>query len=392
MFSFCGTLPASKSLLNRALICQSYFPDLLIQGQSEADDVKLMKTALEDIANNKNELNVGLAGTTFRFLALRCARRGGDWFLKMAPPLRRRPHKGLTQILSQLSCDWSWHDEGFRLKSSGWKLLGDGLHVSMVESSQFLSSVLLNSWCLDSPLFIHVNGPQNSQSYVTMTIELLKQLGLNLQSSESREIVVLPTHKLKKLTYAVEQDMSSAFYLASIAAVSGDLILSNYPTTSLQPDSEFPEILKSLGVSVELAAGKLKVRTEPELRGIERNLSQCPDLFPGLATLCALANGESSLFGADQLAYKESHRIKSVMELIRPLERTLEEKPGGIQISGELKPPRLVSSWEFDPENDHRMAMAAAILKAKGYPIRLRNPEVVSKSFPEYWELVKMDL
>lgn len=386
-FSFVGSIPASKSLFNRFLICQSYCPELKVIGQTEADDVVLMQKALADISTGQNTLNCGLAGTVFRFLALRVARLGGEWHLKAESELLQRPHQGLRQLLGQLSVDEEWTDQGLTLRSDGWRLQGDALHVSMQTSSQFLSSVLLNSWNLEKDLFVVVNSRNLSQGYYQMTLDIVRRLGMAVE--ENGNEIRIPARSTCLLNeVAVEPDLSSAFALATVGVIDGDVTIRNFPWDSLQPDVAFVDILESMGVTIQRSTNDLRLVPPTKLHGGQWNLSSCPDLFPSLAVLAALAEGESRLYGAPHLRYKESNRIAKVMELLRPLGRDLKELDDGIQISGSVLPADDVVAWTFETSGDHRMAMAAAALLKAGYKVKIQDPHVVSKSFPEFWDVI----
>ncbi len=386
-FSYLGTVPASKSLLNRMLVCQSYFPDLVIHGASNADDVVLMKKAIQDIRSGVREIECGYAGTVLRFLALRVARLGGEWFLKARPELLQRPQESLFQILGQLSVDWQLESDGLWMHSEGWQLQGDGLHVSMQKSSQFISAVLLNGWNLSKDLFISVHSCSTSQGYLQMTKKLVQSLGMKLIEND-HELVICAGANCHQYEVFVEPDMSSTFALSAVAAVNGNATFQNFPEVSLQPDIEFVKVLRAMGVNITRSGSILKVNSTPSLKGLEYDVSTCPDLFPSLATLCCLAKGDSYLYGAPHLKFKESDRIKKVVELVRPLGRVLEHTDDGLKISGSLTSSKNISQWIFDPAHDHRMAMAAAILIKVGYLVKLLHPEVVTKSFPEFWSAI----
>jgi 3-phosphoshikimate 1-carboxyvinyltransferase len=124
------------------------------------------------------------------------------------------------------------------------------------------------------------------------------------------------------------------------------------------------------------------------LKSIRLNLKDNPDLFPVMAVLCALAKGESSLRGAAQLNHKESNRITKVSELLRKIKRPHKTYEDGIEIFGVLASEK--ESFQYETDQDHRLAMAAGILKLAGYDIEVINPEVVNKSFPEFWSLLQV--
>lgn len=370
-FSYRGPIPASKSLLNRWLIVQSYASagELVLHGDSQADDVLLMRQALVDFKNGKTEFDCGAAGTVLRFLALRVSREKGEFLLRGSKRLFERPQQELINILQQLGVKAEINSEKAYLKisSSGWKILNTPIEISGAESSQFASAVLLNTLKLEKPLQIKLSDQLVSESYFEMTKQVLQQAEL-------------------KKNIQIEPDMSSAFAIAALAALSGECELQNFPTESLQPDFIFVELLKKMGAQVTFLNGALKVASTQHLLPLEFNLKNAPDLFPVLATLCAFAEGKSVLFGAPHLRSKESDRIAKTAELIRLCGRKVEEREDGLVIYGSQKKiPQLRSS--FDPAEDHRLVMAATIANAVGVDVNILNPEVVKKSFPEFLKI-----
>jgi 3-phosphoshikimate 1-carboxyvinyltransferase len=142
-----------------------------------------------------------------------------------------------------------------------------------------------------------------------------------------------------------------------------------------------------MGVPVFLNHSHLRVEKADKLTGISVDLKSAPDLFPVLAALCVLAEGESHLFGAPHLRFKESDRIGEIGRLLKVTGRPFELTDDGIRILGPV-PPVAKEAAEVDPADDHRMAFAAAVLQAAGYELKIKNPEVVAKSFPEFWSLL----
>ena len=196
---------------------------------------------------------------------------------------------------------------------------------------------------------------------------------------------MIPAHQiLKNKTILMEPDMSSAFAMAAAGALAGHTEITNFVDPSLQPDHVFVEILKTMNIPVNIHGTSLVVEKADEIKHIELNLAGAPDLFPILSILCAFAKGDSKLLGAPQLVHKESNRIKKTAELLSLAGVSLQEKPDGIMIFGQgpqLKP----RAFTFDPDQDHRMAMAAGLLKLKGFDIEIKQPDVVNKSFREFW-------
>ncbi len=383
--AFVGHLPASKSILNRLLLIQSYFPELKITGDNSCDDVHHMREAIASFARGE-DIFVGGGGTVLRFMALRVSRRAGRYRLCGEQRLFARPQDELLKILKQLGVEAELKADCLLIDSQGWRLHGDTLLVPFARSSQFASSVLLNSWDLPFDLFVSLGGQKVSEGYWRMSQRIALDLGMKIDFWDG-DFRVPRGQKPGRSWYVAEPDLSSAFAIAAVAAVSGSASLTDFPTQSLQPDGEFVRILASMGVPVVLSGTTLKIEKAPRLNGVAVNLKNSPDLFPVLAALCALAEGESHLYGATQLVYKESNRLQRMADIIRRFGRKVEVAEDGLRLSGPTHGPpgaRLV----IETDQDHRLAFAAAVLKAAGYHVEIDNPGVVNKSFPEFWSIL----
>lgn len=379
-FSFVGTLPASKSLYNRLLIVKSFFPSLLLHGHSTAQDVVKMQMALTAATSVRD---CGAAGTVLRFLALRLARDAGLYELTGSERLFSRPQQGLIRVLAQLGCQCELSANTLRLRSWGWKMVGDQLHVPMDQSSQLASAVLLSAWQLPQALFLRLDGELVSRDYLLMTVKLLRELGMQIEW-QGRELRVLPRQELKVMEKTIEPDLSSCFSLAACAAVAGQVKITGMPQVSLQPDRVFIELLKKMNVDINQEGDCLKVRESSSLKPLQADLRDTPDLFPVLAALCALAEGTSELRGAPHLQHKESHRLQRLADLLRLCGREVLVYEDGLKIFGKNK-KYLSQATEFNPDQDHRLAMAAAVLQKAGEPLLILHKEVVNKSYPGFW-------
>lgn len=390
-FYFLGKGPFSKSLLLRALIVQSYFPELQIKGDSECDDVFFLKEGLKNL-KDQTTINCSNGGAVLRFLALRASRGTGDFILKGSKSLFQRPIKELQVILNQLGCEIEFNKNDLILKSRGWHLHGDALTVPSHRSSQFMSSALLNSWKLDYDLFLSVEGNMVSTSYFQMTLSFLRYLGMRI-TGDGREFHIPADQEIHQFTYKPEADMSCLFSLAALTVMEGEAVFTDWPEQSLQPDFIFPSLLEEMGFRIKRVNQTLKVTGAKCLSPIKYDLKNCPDLFPVLAALCALAEGTSHLYGAPHLYYKESNRITEVAKLLQQTGNTVTLLEDGLIIKGRsiFSKERERTVMCFDPKEDHRLAMAAAVLKKAGRSIQILNPEVVNKSFPAFWSVVNIN-
>ena len=461
---FVGKGPVSKSLYLRALIVQSYFPAFQIQinqNDTPCDDVLYMKTALHQlktwktkkpVSDQKLIIDCGLSGAVLRFLALRVARgpvvntgkANQNHSTPLAGPtnvvltgkkyLFERPIRELISILGQLSCSAKAMPGSLHIKSAGWQVTGDAITVSIHRSSQFASALLLNSWLLPFDLYLSLEGNPVSSSYLQMTISFLRSLGMQITPLSSplgagegkshnlpisKEYYIPKGQKISQWSYEPEQDMGCLFALSALTVKSetypdgGEVIFQDWPEKSLQPDFVFPSLLKKMGFKVLISKGSIKISPGPVIQPITYNMREAPDLFPVLSALCALSAGESRLYGAPHLRYKESHRLQKTAELLTKAGKkvqvltqgvlkgaTLEDSPSykvhkkhgkankisikdGLIISGPV-PSNKIPAFEFDPARDHRMVMSASVLKKLGLPIRILTPEVVSKSWPNF--------
>lgn len=391
-FRYDGTLPASKSILNRLLVIASFAdPERfrITGADSDADDVRHMRRGLKELPSGR-PLDCGAAGTVLRFLALRVSRRPGRHELTGTPRLFSRPLGPLTDVLEQLGARVETGDASLpRLVIHGpasWRT-DRPLTIDRGLSSQFASGVLLSAWDLDGPLTITFTGETVSEGYFSMTLELVRRAGLSVEDS-AETLTIPPGQKVRPDTVPAEIDLSSAFALAAAAAVGGEARITPFPDASLQPDRVFVDILSAMGVPVERAGSTLEVRRAAALQPVEWCLRDSPDLFPVLGVLCALAEGRSRLFGAPHLGLKESNRIARTVQLVSALGRTVEERPDGMVVHGQGLDRVHDRPITYDPDHDHRLAMAAGVARKAGFAVEVSEPDVVNKSFPGFWSSI----
>ena len=385
-FFFDGEISASKSILNRLLVIQSFSSSVKVFGESNCDDVIRMRSALQNILSGDGPANCGAAGTTLRFLALRASRIPGQHLLVGTPELLARPQSALIELIKGLGSKAQKIKEGLLIEGNGWIKPSGPLRVDRSQSSQFASAALLSAWNLDFDLELEMSQSNEfpSEGYFTMTESLVQRAGINLRRKGN--LLIIPRlSSINATTLIAEPDLSSAFAIAALAAASlGCAVFRLLPTKSLQPDSVFPEILRAMNCAV---TADFCVRGPDQLKPISWNLRDCPDLFPVLSVLCALCKGRSILYGAPHLAFKESSRIESTAKLLQGLDCRYRMRTDGIEIFG----TGFISTktFDFDPNHDHRLAMAAAVAQSAGANVRILHPEVVNKSFPEFWSILK---
>lgn len=385
-FHFSGSLEISKSWMNRALILQSYNSGIQIQGESSADDVVLLKNALDDFKNGKKEFHVGLGGTTFRFLALRLSRVSGEFTIHGEEKLFSRPQNELIHVLNQLGVTAELSKNSLKVKSEGWQKPVKAIQINTDQSSQFLSSFVLNAMDLDFDLEYQTSQQITSEGYYQYTLDLIKKCGVDVSDRKIR------SQKLKTTVLKGEVDVSSAFSLIAAGILAGDVEIKNWSDKSSQPDMQFVQFFKEMGISFISGESEFKIKQQSGFKNLQANLKDCPDLFPVLSVLCAFAEGKSHLFGAHQLVFKESNRIQKTYDLLSRCGFTVEMQDDGLKVHGNPNTRyRTKDLIHFDPEGDHRMAFAAALLQIKGFPVIITEPTVITKSYPQFYQHIGLD-
>lgn len=385
-FRFDGEIPGSKSVFNRALIVQSYFPPMQLQGFAECDDVRFMREGLHALGRDSH-LDCGEGGTTFRFMALRASRISGVHHLQATERLLQRPQSGLLDLLAQVGAKAQVLGRELIISTAGWKAFSEPLKVNTTESSQYASALILNAWDLPFDLKFQLVGTKVSESYFQLTVEMLQHMGMHIVQDGSTYLIPAG-QKIQNLQYRVESDLSSSFTMAAAGALAGQSVLANFPFQSAQPDKVFIDILKKMGTSIEKSGSSLVV-SKKNLKGVSWDLGQSPDLFPVLAVVCSWAEGTSDLFGAPHLVSKESNRIQKIADLFDLIGISYKKKSDGMVIHGNPQ-QALLTSGIFNPDQDHRMVMAATLMKLMGHQFTVEHPEAINKSFPEFWGMIGM--
>lgn len=383
MFNFKGDVVLSKSWLNRALIIQHYQPQIQFKADSDSEDVQVLKKSLAQLGNS-SEFYLGQGGTSFRFFCFLISKYPGTWVVKAHPRLLERPQQGLKNLLQQFGVRVDFKKEEAVIYSEGWRL-PSVVTCQAQDSSQFISALLLNAWNLSEDLKVQIEGPIVSVDYLKMTTTMLKQFGLSLE--EQGTSLLIKKNQVPQISkIQSEVDVSSAFSLAAAAVINGEVEITNWNIKSLQPDLVFLNLFTQMQIHYSQQEGSLKIQKQTGWKSLNADLNHAPDLFPVLAVLCAFAEGKSDLHGAEQLQHKESNRLLKTKELLDLAGFQSDLKKDGLVIYGQSSTQDKKTRLQFNPDHDHRMAMAAGLLKLAGYNIDIQNPEVVNKSYPSFWK------
>lgn len=392
-FSFHGPLPPSKSILIRHLLLQLYEPRITIPISSRCADVVGMAGACAALRSTGSPrvVDCGEAGLVLRLCLGFASRQGGSYVLTGSPRLIARPHALLLVSLERLG---TRIEAGpvLTLHSEGWREVAEPLPLADGSSSQFASSLILNAWDLPFALRLDVGTERVSEGYLAMSIELARRFGMDVAWESERIVRIAPGQKPQPGVCTSEADVSSAFAVAAVAAVAGRAEITNFPAHSLQPDAAFPDLLARMGVRIERSSRGLSIEGGGPLLPLDVDLGGCPDLAPVLAVLCALAEGESRLYGAPHLRGKESDRIATTAALLRALQREVVERDDGLLIRGRaLAAEDRERTASFDARSDHRLVMAAAVAWRAGFPLHITGTHAVTKSFPEFLGIVGLE-
>ncbi|MDE3743694.1 3-phosphoshikimate 1-carboxyvinyltransferase [Maribacter polysaccharolyticus] len=382
-------ITGSKSESNRSFLLQALYPDISIRNSSNSDDAVVMKKGL---AIENGTVDIHHAGTAMRFLTgYFASQEGKHVVLTGSKRMTERPVKVLVDALRGLGADIEYqNEEGYPpIKIQGKNLTKNSVRLPADISSQYISSLLLIAPSLENGLEMELIGKITSVPYIKMTLGLLNQIGVTT-SFIGNTIKVSPKQKVDPITLVVESDWSSASYFYSIVALSevGSVIeLGSYKKESLQGDSVLAEIYKDFGVETTYQEHKIILKKErnPQQETVYFDLANAPDIAQTIAVTClGLAMG-CELTGLHTLKIKETDRLLAMQAELSKFGAhvAVTDKSLHLEPADNLK-----SGVAVDTYNDHRMAMAFAPLALKT-SFAVNDAEVVSKSYPDFWDDLK---
>ncbi|MBS3906582.1 MAG: 3-phosphoshikimate 1-carboxyvinyltransferase [Syntrophaceae bacterium] len=399
------TIPGSKSFTHRALIVSALADgeSVLIHGL-RSEDTEYTAQALKRLGirifrkgdllhvlgeggrlkGEEEKIYVGNSGTSMRFLtALVALKRGRTW-LDGSERMRKRPIADLLDGLRALGVN-AYSREGngcppVMIESQG--LSGGKATLRGEESSQFLSALLMAAPYAQEDVTLEVRGRLASRPYVDITCEVMWDFGVKVHRDGNRFFSVKAGQRYHPRRYFVEGDASHASYFFSAAAVTkGRVRVENFRPDSIQGDSSFLNILEEMGCEVFRGEGWTEVRGG-ELHGIDVDMNEMPDLVPTLAVTAAFARGQTLIRNIGHLRLKESDRITALVGELMKMGVHVEEGEDWLMIEGGEP-----QGAEIDSHDDHRIAMSFAIAGLVIPGIKIKEPQCVKKSFPDFWEV-----
>ena len=378
-------ITGSKSESNRMLLLQALFPHIELENLSNSDDTVAMKSGLE---SDNDLVDIGHAGTSMRFLtAYYSTLENQEKTLTGSSRMQERPIGILVDALRQLGADIIYlKNEGYPpLLIKGKRLTASEVRLSANISSQYITALMLIAPSLPDGLCLHLEGKITSVPYIEMTLSLLHQIGVKATFSGQR-VQVFPKNDIAQTTHDVESDWSSASYYFSMVALAkdADITLSTYKENSLQGDKVLMDIYEKLGVKSTIKNNTLYLqKIELSSDQIKLNLSDAPDIAQTIAVTCYGLGIACDLTGLHTLKIKETDRLVALQNELTKLGATIEITDKSLHLQKRTNPihPNVL----IETYHDHRMAMAFAPL-ALLVPIRIQDADVVTKSYPGFWE------
>lgn len=399
-------LPASKSISNRALVisalaaigCKDAKCDFSkiqpVQNLSDCDDTEVIVNAL---ASMPYEIDIKAAGTAMRFMtALLAATPCGTHVLTGTDRMKHRPIKVLVDALLLLGAQISYEgEEGFPpLRIEGCRLEGGTLEVAGNMSSQYISALLLIGPMLSKGLELKLTGDIVSRPYIDLTLWTMREFGAEAEWTSVETISVKPQPYKAKPNYFVENDWSAASYWYSMVALSAqddvEVTLEGLMDGSKQGDSSVRYIFSLLGVKTTFGERKPGIPTTVTLRKsghrvprLDYDFAGSPDLAQTFVVACAMLDVKFRFRGLQTLKIKETDRIEALKTEMRKLGFVIRDIDGQELVwDGERCEPQTTPV--IDTYEDHRMALAFAPV-SMCLPICINQPQVVSKSYPHFW-------
>ena len=391
-------LPASKSISNRALIIYALSGGRnLPQNLSDCDDTEVIIDALRYMPD---EINIKAAGTAMRFMSAYLSVMRGTHIITGTDRMKHRPIAILVDALRRLGAQIEYvGEEGFPpLKITGKKLQGGLLEIPGNVSSQYISALLMIGPMLKDGLTLQLTGEIISRPYIDLTLWMMNEFGAEAKWSSTDTITV--AHKpYKGRDYYIESDWSGASYWYEMVALCEDreaeICLTGLMDGSMQGDSTTRYIFSLLGVKTIFETQQKGVPQMVTLKKNGRGVSKleydfvnAPDLAQTFVVTCAALDIPFHFKGLATLKIKETDRIEALKREMKKLGYVIHDaNDSELYWDGERCEPQLEQG--IDTYEDHRMALAFAPYALTRDGLKINNPQVVTKSYPKFWEDLK---
>ncbi len=406
-------IPGSKSITQRALICSS-----LAKGKSVlinplfCEDSELLVAALKKLGirirrnndnlivygnygkfkdNGKLKIYMGNNGTGLRFLLSLACFYPNEVEIFGNERMKNRPVKELVDVLIKSGFDIDYiENEGYPpvvIKNFNIFKNIDYINIKATKSSQFVSSVLLSSVLFKRDLKIIINENVPSKPYIEMTLQVMKEFGVDVKKSKNYFLISKNSNYFSKNFY-IEGDFSSATYFLILPFfINYEIEIENLNYyKSLQPDKFFVDILKKMGANIKIGPNSIKVYPS-KLNRVEVDMNKMPDAVPALAVLASIVDGETIIKNIAHLRIKESDRIYAIEKNLNKIGIKVKAGDDFLIIQGKSNIKKINNDKiVIETFNDHRIAMSFSLFKGLNIGIELDNKNCVKKSFPDFFE------
>ena len=390
----CILLPASKSISNRALIIHALTGgNVMPENLSDCDDTKVIIRAL---SHRPEVIDIKAAGTAMRFMTAYLSVTEGEHTITGTERMKHRPIGVLVDALRYLGAEIEYAGEkGFPpLRIRGRQLEGGRLEIPGNVSSQYISALLMIAPVLSKGLEMKLTGGIVSRPYIDLTLHLMHQFGVSAEWTDIDSITVKP-QPYRQRPYTIENDWTAASYWYEVLALTDELgakvVLPGMLDGSRQGDSAVRYIFSLLGIKTAFADRKADRLTDATLtrhscmlNRMDYDFTNQPDLAQTLIATCPILGIPFHFTGLGSLRIKETDRIEAMKTEMEKLGYIL-HADSGTELSWEGDRCEPAAQPVIDTYEDHRMAMSFAPLAIRLGRIGINHPEVVSKSYPHYW-------
>ena len=402
-------VPGSKSYTNRALLVAAMANGAsTLTGALFSDDTHYMCNALRklgvnidadekqarfdvqgnggDIPVSGAELYIGNSGTTSRSLTAYVSLGRGKFVLDGDEPMRHgRPISDLLDALTQIevSARTQFNNGHLPVVIEANGLKGGKTRLDVSKSSQFLTALLLIAPYAENGMEIEVIG-NREMPYIDITLAVMKSFGVQVIHKDYKYFRIEGGQRYQPRVYNIEPDASNAsYFFAAAALTNGRVTVQHLDLDSAQGDVQFVHILEQMGCQVTASDTGITVTGPPQLKGVDVDMRTISDTSLTLAAIAPFADSKVTIRNIEHTRWQETDRIHAMVTELRKLGVSVVEHQNGLEIS-----PSSITRAAIDTYEDHRMAMAFALVGLKASGIRINDPECVSKTFPNYFQVL----
>ncbi|TVP59038.1 MAG: 3-phosphoshikimate 1-carboxyvinyltransferase [Nodularia sp. (in: Bacteria)] len=399
-------VPGSKSITNRALLVSALAQgNSILENALFSEDSEYFAKCLEqlgiaitlnpnlakiqvagrggDIPAKHADLFVGLAGTAARFISALVALGNGEYRLDGVPRMRERPMGDLLKVLQMGGAMVNFEGSPGFMPYTIYSQQFSGGHFRLKsnQTSQQLSALLMIAPYAKQDTIIEVEGTLVSQSYVKMTCRLMADFGVQVLQTNENQFQIKAGQHYQSRHYNVEPDASNASYFFAAAAVTGGRVrVNNLTKQSCQGDILWLNVLEQMGCQIHEGNNYTEVIGPKQLQGIDIDMNDMSDLVQTLGAIAPFASSPVTIRNVEHIRYKETERIRAVVTELRRLKVKVEEFADGLKIE-----PSQITPASIETYQDHRMAMAFAVIGLKVPGIVIKNPDCTAKTFPDFF-------